>query len=386
MKRFGAAALTALTVVLLWGAESRRKVWDLDLSIFVNHQADIASQVWGIRFSPDETKVAIGFRPRWNFDPHPRHVVVVALDHPQTALRDFELDPPAAPLPSDRAIAWSPSATILVAAILPKPLMLRFNGEAPCVFPEDSTFGGFLSGDRMAVSVRRPSPKNTPTEIQILNPDCSLADSWSINGLADLNDTSPEQDLLAIATRQKPPENPVIELVAPQTHTTKQRLIGAFAGGLVFSDLVFSDHALLLCGAKHREGKSPLPDVACWDTQSGEKTSENQGVSLAMWGPTVTSGGNLLAMTDYRYISREGSFWQFLDMFSDWVPKRALIWNARTGKEVASWGARQQKELRGKNINSAQTRKNNFVLSLSPSGKYVAEGGSGSISVYAVQP
>jgi len=378
MKLTQAAVLTGFTAALLWGAEGRRKLWDLDLSKLTNRRAE---QVWGIRFSPDETKVAIGFGSNWNFDPSPRHIVVVAVDRPQTVLHDFELDTPGSPLPFSRSIVWSPSATILVAAIPPKPLMLRLDGKAPCVFPEDSTFGGFLSEDRMAISVRRPSPKDTLTEIRILNPDCSLADSWKTNQLASLDDTSPEQDLLAIMSFTAAPDQSTIELVTSRTHSVTQRLIGAFPG-----DFLFSDHGRLLCGANHREGRPPLPYVACWDTQTGAKTVENQGVALNMWGPLFSAGGNLLAMTDYRYISREGSFWQILDISSYWVPKRELIWNARTGKEVASWGARQQEELRGRDFKSAQTRKTNFVLSLSPNGKYVAEGGSGSVSLYAVRP
>jgi hypothetical protein len=375
MRLTRAVVLIGLTAALLRSADGRRKLWDLDLSKITKYPAE---QVWGIRFSPDETKVAIGFGPRWSFDARPRHIVVLAVDQPQTVLRDFELNTPGQG-PFSRNIVWSPSATLLVAAILPKPLMLRLDDKAACVFPEDSTFGGFLSGDRVVISLRAPGSKITQAETRILNPDCSLADSWKAD--AGVKDTSPEQDLLAIATFPKPPESPVVELIAPLTHEVRQRLTGRFAG-----DFAFSDQGSLLCGAKNREGKPPLPDLACWDTQTGAKIVENQEIALDMWGPTLSAGGNLLAMTDYKYISRDGSFWQVLDMSGYWVPKRSLIWNVRTGKEVASWGARQQKELLGSDLKTAQTKKTNFVISLSPTGKYVAEGGSGVVSVYALQP
>jgi hypothetical protein len=63
MKRARAAALVGLSTALLWGAEGRRKLWDLDLSIFAKRQKDAAALVWGIGFSPDASKVAIGFGP-----------------------------------------------------------------------------------------------------------------------------------------------------------------------------------------------------------------------------------------------------------------------------------------------------------------------------------
>src|ERR1700722_3522859 len=108
MKQVRATVLIGLTAALLWGAGGRRKLWDLDLSKFADHQTDMAAQVWGIRFSPDETKVAIGFWALWNFDTRRQHVVVVAFDQPQSALRKFELNT-SSPWPSEGNIVWSPS-------------------------------------------------------------------------------------------------------------------------------------------------------------------------------------------------------------------------------------------------------------------------------------
>jgi hypothetical protein len=381
MKQFGAASLIVLVAVLLWGAEGRRDLWDLDLSIFVNHQTDMASQVWGIRLSPDETKVAIGFGPSWNFDRRARHVVVVAVEQPRTALREFELNF-TSPWASGNSIVWSPSGTILVARTQ-TPTMFRLGPEAPCEFPKESEFGGFLSEDRM-VLFRRGS-RQGKAEIRILRSDCSLADSWeTATGPADVLDTSPEQDLVAIINFQEPPASSAVELVAPNRHEVKQRWIwdsgNAFSGGFLFLN-----QGRLVCSTNpHRE--KPLPDVVCWDSQTGAKTAENDKVGIYLLG-IESAGGDLLAITDYKYISLPWkSLWEFLDMGSEAVvPRRRLIWDIRTGKEIAGWELLQQKELWGKDLKSARTIKTNFVLSLSPTGKYIAEGGSGSVSVYTVQ-
>jgi len=66
MKRIQAVVLLGLNAELLSGSGGRRKLRDLDLSKFTNLQTGVVAQVWGIRFSPDDTKVAIGFGSRWN--------------------------------------------------------------------------------------------------------------------------------------------------------------------------------------------------------------------------------------------------------------------------------------------------------------------------------
>jgi hypothetical protein len=385
MRQLGAAVLMALTAVLLWGAEGRRKLWDLDLSIFVNHQTDMASQVWGIRLSPDDMKVAIGFGPSWNLDPRPRHLVVVAVKQPQTALREFELNISGVLWRSGSSIVWSPSGRILVARTQ-TPVMFRLGQEAPCVFPKDSEFGGFLSEDRIVIHVKSSILDEPTNEIRILKSDCSLSDNWKMNGTARVLDTSPEQDLLAIATFPQPPEHLALELVAARTHDVKQRRIWD-TGPIVGGGSLFSDQGKLVCGVNPREGKT-LPGVACWDTQTGAKTV--QAEKLGTDG-VESAGGDLLSITDYRYISHPWwiTVWTFRDSGGNFsVPQRRLIWNVRTGKEVASWGmgGLQQTELFTRSTKSASTIKTNFVLSLSPTGKYVAEGGSGSVSVYAVEP
>jgi hypothetical protein len=373
MNRIQAAILISLTAELLSGGGGRRKLWDLDLSKFANHQTDMTTLVWGIRFSPDETKVAIGFGSRWNSDPRPRHVVVVAVDQPHTPLREFELTATRTyPWPSEDSIVWSPSGKMLVTKSL-APVMFRLDGAAPCAFPKESEFAGFLSGDRIVIYFRDEA------DIQILASDCSLIDSWKINGPAGVLGTSPEQDLLAIE------DHSTIELVAAGDHEVKQRWAGdalsIFQGGFVFSD-----QGKLVCSANSRTGKLG-PDAACWDTRTGAKVVENAKVALD-WQGIAGAGGDLLAITDSKYISHQGKLWVFLDMNDDYsVPQRQLLWNIRTGREVASWGeVSNQKELWGRDLKGAMTRSTPFVLSLSPSGKYVAEGGLGSVSVYSVQP
>lgn len=336
-----------------------------------------------MRFSQDESKLAVGLGPRWNFDPRPRRVVVVAVDQPQKVLREFQIGALAAPNASGRSLEWSPSGAILMVKGR-QPAMLRFGTDAPCSFPDESEFGGFLSEDRM-VLFRRGGLK---TQIEALRPDCSVADSWQADGPAEVLDTSPEKDLLAIRTYGMPSQSSAVDLVASKRHEIKRSWalddMATYRGGFLFSD-----RGETVCSAFYPEGRR-VPDAACWGTRTGAKTVEDNMVAVDK-GAIESTGGELVAITDYKYIFHEGKIWQFLDMDSDYtVPRRQLLWNVRTGKEVDSWGewgGFQQMELSGrdpkKNLRRISIR---FVLCLSPTGKYFAEGGSGLLSVYSVLP
>ena len=359
----------ALSVALLWGADARHKLWDLDLSKLSNHQAEMTALVWRIRFSPDERTIAVGFGPRWNFDPRPRRIALIAIDHPNIPLREFELDTKG----SLHDLQWSASGAILIAQADRGPVMLRLDGKNTCNFPLHSKFAGFLSDDRMVLQ--------SSNEIRILMPDCSLSDRWVLEDRVNVLATSPEQDLLAVELL-----NPlgIVELLAARNHEAKQR----WAWGDLFDGFVFSESGKLVCGANSRGGKQ-APDAACWDTKTGAKIAENDKVSVGQNG-VASAGGDLSAITDSKFVWRQGKVWQFLDMNDDkQTPRRQLLWNVQTGKEVSSWGnvgRLKQRQLWGRDPKNLSIVETEAVLSLSPSGKYMAEGGSGLVSVYAVQP
>jgi hypothetical protein len=386
MKQARAVVLVGVAATLLSGASARRKLWELDLAKLANHRADHAAYVWGIRFSPDETKVAIGFGDRWNSGSQPGHVVVLAVDKPQTVLHDFEIDVRSS-WPSEKSIEWSPSGSTLLVNASPTPVMLRLTGEAPCKFPEDSGFGGFLGGDRMVIVFRH--------EVRVLAPDCSLTNGWLLDGGSFVRATSPEQDLLAIerfakpspySAIEKPSSHSVVELVDARSQEVKQRWTDIL---MTLYGFVFSDQGKCVCSGNWPKTEN-RPRAACWDIQTGARVAENDKVALEYWGGIAGAGGDLLAMTDYTYTIHAGKFWEFLDMEGyHAIPRRRVIWNVRTGKEIASWGdinGLQQKELQGRELQGAKEESRPTVLSLSSTGKHVAEGGSGKVSVYAVNP
>ena len=359
-----------LIAALYCHAGGRRKLWSLDLSNLFGDRQDMV--VWGTAFSPDESKLAIGVGP----DPSPKRVVIVALDRPRVSLHKFEFRA-RLPLPSGKSITWSPSGRAIVVSSEP-PIMLRLGTETTCSFPKESRFGGFLSNDRILLY----SIASEHTAILILRDDCSVENTWISR--ATVLETSPVQDVIAIQSldlSNRSGKAPV-ELIDSKSHKVKQRWIwdvsSTFKGGFVFSD-----RGKLVCSGFRPEGERQ-PHAACWDTQTGARTAENNK-AVVDHQSIQSAGGELLAITTYKYIYHDGKLWKYFDMDNDYsVPQRQLIWDVRNGEEVASWGVSRQTQLWQTSPKFVKKVETPFVLSLSVTAKYLAESGSGSVSVYSV--
>jgi hypothetical protein len=169
-------------------------------------------------------------------------------------------------------------------------------------------------------------------------------------------------------------------LVGAEKHDVKQRWTQDDFPG----NFLFLDHGSLVCYANSL-GKG-LPDEGLLGHTDWRKDRGEWKDRYRTWGSSA--GGDLLTVTDSKYVALPWkSLLEFLDMGTEYVaPRRQLIWNVRTGKEIASWGVNRQDELVGGELKNARTIKTNFVVSLSPNGKYLAEGGGGSVAVYTVQP
>jgi hypothetical protein len=110
-------------------------------------------------------------------------------------------------------------------------------------------------------------------------------------------------------------------------------------------------------------------------------------------GGLQSTGGELVAMIDSKWHVHDNAIWRFLDMQGgNPVPKRNMVWNFRTGQEVLSlahtWDRRlDQLQLHsGRDKGDRRKLRVGSVLALSPTGKYLAEAGSGVLSLYSLQP
>lgn len=261
MATFRTWLLVAVTAVLLPGADARREIWRLDLPKFVNGRKDLSTVVWGISFSPDESKVAVGFGPLPGLDAAPQHVVIVQVGSPSTVLQEFNVSLKNYLV---SAFAWAPSGTALVVGDrLTTPVILSIGKQPSCNLPESAQFGGFLSDDRMAITIN-------DAEIRILQRDCSLLDSWKTEAGTRVLDTSPEKGLIATLS-SSPDASSTIELISAAREVQQRRVRNVEETTAASMGFHFADQGRMLCGG-YLSSKDTYRrvNVGCWDTRSGK--------------------------------------------------------------------------------------------------------------------
>jgi hypothetical protein len=117
-----------------------------------------------------------------------------------------------------------------------------------------------------------------------------------------------------------------------------------------------------------------VPFPACWDIDTGKKIAEFK--RFRGGGPaSVSSHGTRIILThirNYRGITQEFDMHSYHDR---------IVWDFRTGKEIAEWVPMTQVTETG--LRAPEDKRTEFGPSvISPSGRYIAEGSNGIIRIY----
>lgn len=373
--------LTLLVVLLIVAssariseASGRKQLWNINLLKLVGQAGDPESEyVWGLAFSPDDTRLAIGFNRLG--DAGASNVIIVAVDNPKAVLRGFAPPGPARGLELfvPGSIQWSPSGKLLAAYRR----VLSLESERSCLAPADFEFGGFLAADRIVFAKR-----GLTGQIQVRRPDCSIEDDWQMpNGFSYVWGTCPQAGFIGIQTVPDWPKAETMEthLLSYPGHTTTRQW--TWDGSATQGGMILADSCKAICaGESHLKEKNTSHD-ACWSTNSGAKIADDARLTRTDEQAFDGSGGALVAVTVSRSVCRDSAFWRYLDM--DGCASRTtrrVLWNIETNEEVLSWPVlSQQLSIRGRKASDP------FGVALSSTGKYLAEGGAGRVRLYALQ-
>lgn len=320
-------------------ANTRKLLWTFNVAKLIGESVNSGEPepVWGLAFSPDQTSLAIGFGQHWTADARVSrgHVIVVPVQKRGAVLKRFDFD--GSPFFfSSGNLVWSPSGKLLAI----QDVIFDLDGKRVCTLPESSRFGGFLSEDRIVTSQRST---NASTNLQVSLPDCSVQESWQVS-LTNVAATCPDRGLLALNHFSYGPHEPTdLEIISVPGHNTIRRW--TWTDGALIGGTSFADSCTMVCAGQPSAHADRQQHAACWNIQTGQKTTENQDVLLDP--PAETFGAvseEWVASTVYKIRCIAEKFFAALDTGGCFTAsKRRIIWSVRTGQEVASWRLAEQK-------------------------------------------
>jgi len=259
--------------------------------------------------------------------------------------------------------------------------VFSLDGKQVCGFPDAVRIAGFLSADRTVTEQERAGSGRS---FEVHRADCGLEDTWRTPGRTTLGfATCPEAGLVAISWFSQPGGKPAgIDVLRDPGHGVIRQLAGTF--GALGEGITFADSCRLIC-AGQRNDKGFANHATCWDIRTGETAVEARGVTFGgSWPSFDAAGGDLIASTVYQVNCHLGKFWEFIDEAGCGEPyKRLAIWNARDGRELFSLSPPEQLAGWKRGDGSQVTEPSAFTIS--PSHKFVAEGGSGRVRIFANQ-
>jgi hypothetical protein len=371
-----AASLTSVSA-----ARGRKQLWSIDLLKLSGLTGNSESEyVWGLAFSPDETKLAIGFNDQGQAAAS--RVIIVSVDHPNSVFRRFDSDRlRGAELYVRENIQWSPSGDFLAAY----GRVSSVQGDRAYRIPEDSTFGGFLGNDRFVIAkreLRGVGGMESVNKIEVRRQDFTVEDSWNIaQGLFNVRDTCPHAGTIAIQGMAA--GRPDAKMYTTQLVRYPGQVEGQLwtSGIAPLGGLILADSCKLICSSYGvPSGKEPA-HAACWSTESGARIAEDAKLTTTTQEAFAGSGGALIAVTVSHWACLNGKFWQFFDIDGCATPEtHRVLWNIETGQEALSWPVLKQ-PFRILNRETSGP----FALALSSTGRYLAEGGAGHVQLYAVR-
>lgn len=371
-----------VTVCMALGAPRRglQLVWELNLNRYIREPKNLLGSsphsVLDLSFSPDETRIAldVGLHPtpisgrRRYQDDHASHLLIVDISQPQVGVKQF--DPGVFVLGQDaelQNIRWSPKSDFVALAGYPKRVIVRIdNGHVCEIVPPDVGLGGFLDDSRLLVY----GTGRKLTSFHIVDTECKLLNTWSTENEFGHMDTSPHLGLLA--ARQNVMDDRV-DFVVIQART--KEIIQRWSGEVMRGQVRFADSGKAICAASRADSTPERSPVICADAKTGTKIAEHPTVNGG--GPfSAATQGSVLALSDYKFVRG------IIEDMNHVTLKPRVIWNFRTGRELASWKPGWQTS---EDPVPRPGLKEPVPFALSPTGKYVAEGGDGVLRLYKVE-
>lgn len=367
-------------------AGSLRKVWELNLKdkLIEDKTAHIfLPTVFALRFSPDGKHVAVvieEYRPQGSEDGK-CHLLIVPAQRSDAPVRQFDIQAgidDSVGIPAWPNLNWTASGDAIVAG----DEVIQLADRKSCRFSP----GSRVAGSRLVIGKEGNFYADAPLIARYLLTDasCQEGTKWEFSADWTVEDVSLGRRLICVTT----PDGQQRDLIAKAEAELKGEdqeilIVDPFGGRIVqrwptktirFGDVRFADNGRAICSGRQADNTGKLP-VACWDVDTGIEIAETSAINT---GTPIAASVQMtrIVASDYRRVPIP-----FSHEVKE-VLKRRVVWDFRTGKELASW----HPELQSYDIGMKPVDREWFAFTISPDGQYVAEGGDGVLRVYKIEP
>ena len=360
-----------LAAVLLFAgntafSQSLRKVAEFDLKNSGGTD-NVGWPVFALRFSPDSGKIAV--IAGLNYDDQTRSEVsnllvfdIVGSQVAYQAATPYSVDETEHDWPSN--FQWSPDGKSIYAGERLHSLIRRETCDL-------MGWGGFIGNDRFVA--RQPSgfgpdgKLSRETPFVFFDTACKQVERWIAPGDWSFLDTSPESGFMLIQSQSTDSKSRETLLLKTEDKT----VVARWPRTQVWASR-FADHGRAMCGVRDSSDADKVP-VLCWATATGQPIAEAPTVSGGKPFSVATQATRAV-VSDYRR-SRIPFSREYRE-----VLKHRVVWDFGTGKELAAWYPDKQ-EYR---ISGGKPFSSLFRFTISPDGRFLAEGGSGVVRIFRI--
>ena len=358
-----------------------KKEWDLDLSSYLGATVPMGSSagtIFSVRFSPEGRHIAViaGERSTDRVRSRKKHLLVVPTYPTSGSVRHYDLTQGADDI--NEFGRWSHFGwTRRGDSILAGGELVRLDEEKGCPATQHRAPDG-----RLMMTDNPYAHEDLLVRLMLRDASCDGEDRWEFSAEFTVKDLSLERGLVCVSRPLRFDREHAVEaesarvagrssevlIVDPTTGKVMQRWPSAEIPAA--STLRFADRGRVICG-----GAREIAPVRCWSVDTGKRVAEAAGVEGGSPIAVALSAPYAIA-SDYRSIPatlRENTME---------VLRRRVVWDVRTGREVASW----QPPLQSYDVGIDRIGREWAAFAMSPDGRYLAEGGDGSLRLFTIKP
>jgi hypothetical protein len=338
--------------------------------------------VWDLSFSPDGSMLAIGAGMYLRDGYSSSIVLIVSVAQPELVLYRFEVWRAAISYedaPGD--LLWLPDSDGLIVSNRRILIDLR-SASQDWLEHWGETYEGMLQSRRMITSAGYR--RENLIRYSVRSATGELLSTWFVPWLPSISAVPSKRDAAALCRWRTGPDGPhdyycetqLIDILGrPFTLAWEDRSVP-----IRLSLAQFGGEERLLCGGKYRGYRRPVV-FSCWNVETGDQTVQLD--DLGMWPSSPFSvGGTRVAMDDFNISVCPACEARDHGPLNA-VFRRRVIWDFATNQQLAAWDPDMQAVQETWERTPRQIR---YRFSLSPDGRYLAEGGAGTVRIYDIVP